>query len=198
MANPRPAPYIWATWLAHLMSGQFPCYWQYWFQTHHQLSRKQPSDFNHAAWTIDHVRMVEELRRKLKREVGVPKLAYHFKVEHVSGATIGGEVDCLSVNGNEAVVYDCKTGQQRTSDQVQVMIYMYALSRLPEFREKQFSGVVLYKDGPCEIPELPTSFTSNLDYFVQLLADKIPAVRVPGFSCQFCSITSEDCAERMG
>lgn len=61
MAKPRSNLYIHATWLAKVISGEVACQWQFWFQTHNQIEKKQPSTFNLVGWNINHTRMLTEL-----------------------------------------------------------------------------------------------------------------------------------------
>ncbi len=198
MAHPRSSPYLYATWLAKVMAGQVTCQWQYWFQVHNKLMQRQPDSYDLVGWRIDHARMVNELRLSIKARGETPRLAYHFKLEIPDKATLGGEADCIVANRNQVTVYDCKTGQPRASDQVQVMIYMHALAQEPAFRSKAFQGAVLYKDGPVAIPRLPETFVTNFCYFVDLLASKTPPHKSSGSDCKFCAITSDDCDEREG
>ena len=93
-------------------------------------------------------------------------------------------------------VYDCKTGKPRTSDRVQVMIYMYALSTYPRFAQSRIRGMVIYQDRRLEIPYLPEQFDSDVAYFKRLLAEETLLGKSPGHDCQFCKITSTDCPDR--
>ena len=44
-------------------------------------------------------------------------------------------------------IIDIKTGQPRASDNVQVMIYMYALPHIPQFRGMELDGRLVYRGG---------------------------------------------------
>jgi len=66
MVNPRKSPYIYVKWLADIMSGAVTCHWQSWFQSHNQLTEKQPSDFDLTGWIIDHTKM---LINRIKRRI---------------------------------------------------------------------------------------------------------------------------------
>jgi PD-(D/E)XK nuclease superfamily len=198
MANPRRSPYIHATWLAKLMAGDVRCSFQYWFQTHNQLTQKQPELFESAGWMISHTRMLEELCQTLEAQGSKPLKEFEFNLRGLPcEALIGGKIDCLAVNGTQATVYDCKTGHPYLHHQVQVMIYMYGLSQQPRFHHMQLQGVVLYRDSQCEIPCLPDTFASDIDYFVRLLAGAQVLPRAPGRDCRFCKLTRLDCPERV-
>ena len=60
-------PYIWATTLAKLLAGENSCEWAGWFKTHHQHWAKPPSDFDSAAWMLDHTALVNREREERER-----------------------------------------------------------------------------------------------------------------------------------
>ncbi len=196
MAEPRSSPYIWTTWLARLLVGDAPCLWQYWYQSHNKLTEKEPDDFNRVAWKMDHARMADELRRELTATGIKPIMSHRFKIPAAGNAIIAGEVDCLVVGKNEFCVYDCKTGMPHSRDNAQVMVYMYALLQQPAFRDKVARGIVAYRNTRVEIPGLPFTFETNLNYFVDLLVTDSPAPKSPGESCAECQVTANDCADR--
>ena len=47
-------PYIWATTLAKLLTGENSCEWAAWFKAHYQNWQKQPSDFDSTGWMLQH------------------------------------------------------------------------------------------------------------------------------------------------
>ena len=197
MAIPRSDPYMWVTWLSKIMSGQTACQWQGWFQTHNKLTERHPQSFDLTGWKINHTRMLTELVQKMTAQGLEPRVEFPITIA-VGEATLGGKIDCVAVENSTACIYDCKTGTPRDSDQVQVMIYMHALSQIRKFENTPIQGIVLYRDHEdVEIPELPGSFVSNFDYFVSLLSEDTPPIKVPGQDCRFCSIAKSDCPERV-
>ena len=60
MAQRREHPYIWATWLPRLLTGENSCEWAIWFKAHHQNWTKVPSDFNQAEWMLTHTSLLNE------------------------------------------------------------------------------------------------------------------------------------------
>ena len=68
MAQTRPGgPYIWATALAKLFTGENSCEWAGWFRAHHQGWTKPPSDFDSATWMLEHTALVNRERESLER-----------------------------------------------------------------------------------------------------------------------------------
>lgn len=194
----RPAPFIWVSWLAKVMSGRVSCEWQYWFQTRHKLLSRQPSSFDSVSWQIGHTRLLSEVRREVSARAVRPHLEFGLTFELPAvDAKISGKADCLIVDGSDVTVLDCKTGGAHQSDRVQVMIYMYGLSTYPQFARSRIRGMVVYRDDRVEIPYLPEQFESDLIYFAQLLAAGDAPQREPGPDCSFCNIAAVDCPERI-
>ncbi len=77
------------------------------------------------------------------------------------------------------------------------MIYMLMISKPAAFHDKAVRGVVLYRGAKVEIPDLPSSFPDNFDYFGALLASSAPPPQTPRDWCDFCPITEADCQERV-
>jgi len=199
MAISRASPYIWVKWLAGIMSGDNPCHWQAWFLTKNQLREKQPSDFNLVAWKIDHSRMLADLTKGFSRKVGVlVRTEYELKQPfNEFGATLAGKADCLCWDTSGLTVYDIKTGKERDSDQIQVMIYMWMLSKHSDFTSKKIRGEVVYTNRRQPIEKLPDDFEDNLNYFVKLLCDREAPMKSAGSPCKFCAITKSDCPDRI-
>ena len=57
-------PYIWATTLAKLLAGENSCEWAGWFKAHHQHWAKPLSDFDSAAWMLEHTALVNREREE--------------------------------------------------------------------------------------------------------------------------------------
>ena len=58
----RDFPYIWATWLPRLLTGERSCEWAIWFKAHHRDWAQVPSDFNQAEWMLNHTSLLNEQR----------------------------------------------------------------------------------------------------------------------------------------
>ena len=68
MPTPRESPYIWATWLPRLLTGENSCEWAVWFRAHYQDWARAPSDFNQAQWLLNHTALLN--KRRADWEVG--------------------------------------------------------------------------------------------------------------------------------
>ena len=125
MPQRREHPYIWATWLPRLLTGENSCEWAVWFKAHHRDWTRQPSDFDQAQWLLDHAALVNERIRNW--EVGGFDVEAQNRFElRCRTATLAGRLDTIARREDGAVIVDAKTGQECPSHAVQVMIYLYA------------------------------------------------------------------------
>ena len=205
MTRPRTGSYVWVTWLSKLMAGETQCLWAPWFRTHYTNYTRAPSDFQLAAWTADHSRMLDQLVKEGEAtgEGVFKEQQNHFRVRRPSGLTIAGKPDLITV-GKEGLttVYDTKTGKPRQSDIIQVMLYMMCLPYAsPLYKGKTIQGQVVYKSMmSTNIPAdaIDKEFQGTVTYFLNLMEDQKSPARTPTpAECRFCDITSEDCPDRI-
>ena len=128
MADGRPNPYIYVTWLTKLIAGENQCEWSSWFKAHYRYE-KLSSDFNTAKWTADHNQLLHRRKGELEKMGHTVYIEDQnkFTLKGKTGIDLGGKADIVGVNGIEAVVEDAKTGSPKNSDHIQVLIYMMVL-----------------------------------------------------------------------
>ena len=202
MAQRREHPYIWATWLPRLLTGENSCEWAIWFKAHHQNWIKVPSDFNQAEWMLTHTSLLNEKKSQWEAR------CQHVYVEGQNSfrlrgqsATLAGRPDLIVVRSNDALIIDIKAGREQPAHFVQIMIYMYALPRaLPQYQHAKLAGEVVYPTRTARVPmgSLHTQFKTDLGALIRRIAADSPAARVPSeHECRFCDITAEDCTARI-
>ena len=109
MAQHREHPYIWATCLPRLLTGENSCEWAVWFKAHHQNWTRTPSEFNQAEWMLDHTALLNE--RITNWEVGGFDVEAQHRFElRGKSATLSGKPDLIARRDDEAVIVDAKTG----------------------------------------------------------------------------------------
>lgn len=202
MAIVRQSPYLWVTWLTKLMSGEAQCEWASWFKAHHKYD-KIPSDFNLTQWTADHNQMLNE-RAQYYRDKGFTVYTEDqnsFMLEGENGEILSGKADIVAIKGEDAIVEDCKTGQPRNSDQMQVLIYMLVLPvSVGHCEGLKVNGLVKYRNKEVVIKN------DSIDQMLkELLKDLIHRIssdnqpdQVPSYGeCRFCDISKVDCSSRI-
>ena len=202
MPQRREHPYIWATWLPRLITGESSCEWAIWFKAHFRHWNKPPSDFNQAEWLARHTTLLNEQREQWLQR------GYEARVEHQNpfrlhghSATLAGKPDLLVINKNHVLIVDVKTGQERPWHYRQLMIYMYALPRaIPEFKDARIAGELVYSNSTQRVPQggIDQGFVRDLGALIRRIAAPEPPTRVPNApECRFCDITAADCPERV-
>ena len=202
LAQRREHPYLCASWLPRLLTGENSCEWAIWFKAHHQDWTKVPSDFNQAQWILNHAALLN--KRKAEWELSHYSVAIEgqnsFQLRGRS-ATLSGKPDLITQRHGQAVIVDVKTGQDSPSHVVQVMIYLYAIPRaLEQYRNLELRGQATYLDHTVRIPAeaVDDQFIQNLGALIRRLAADKPAARVPSRQeCRFCDISAEDCPDRV-
>ena len=206
MADKRSGlPYVWVTWLTKLLTGEVSCEWAGWFQAQHD--RKSwtalPSDFDSTTWQIEHTAARNKYQEKLE-DRGFDVSTENQNYFHLKGktATVGGKPDLIAMKGNRGIIVDIKTGQPRTSDHVQVMLYMYAVPKaFPEkYRDVVFEGRVAYGEHEVPVPSsaVDGKFVERFSELIRRLASNEPSRKVPSYGeCGFCKIPVSECPDRV-
>ena len=124
-AAQREFPYIWATWLPRLLTGERACEWAIWFKARHQGWNRKPSDFNQADWLARHTALLNEHRDRWIQS------CYDVLVENQNAfqlrghsAILASKPDLLVLNKDRILIIDFKTGQAQPWHKFQVMTYM--------------------------------------------------------------------------
>lgn len=227
----RPAVFVWPSWISTLVAGEKNCDWAMWFKAHYKYD-KNPSDFNLAKWTIQHTQLIRSRRDALERlgykvyiedqnsfkvilEMRLP--TYQDESETIR-VTISGKPDIIAIGKEEdarmtdvmhdcRMVEDCKTGSCKTSDHVQVMIYMLLVPKgISKFKGIRFDGTIVYKLG-VKNAEIPATAAYDDESLKKAIWDCIKLVVGPEDKCRKipsrnecgrCDITKTDCPERIG
>lgn len=202
MAEPRDHPYVWATWVSRFMAGEVQCTWSTWFKAHYMYERL-PSDFNLAKWTAEHTELVREHDTALRAE-GYKVLVEDqnaFRIRGRDEVMLSGKPDLVAQRGEEICVIDCKTGTPKTSDNLQVLIYMLILPYArPRWRHSAVQGRVQYKHASAPIPAeaVDDRFRAQFRQAMERIGGSTALVRLPSYGeCRFCDISRHDCLERV-
>jgi len=203
MAVKRDGVYVWVTWITKLMAGEDSCQWKLWFKANHKYD-KLPGDFNLAKWQAEHTVLSNTTVSKLRAQgYSVSKEGQNsIMVTGRNGAVLAGKPDIVAINGNDAVVVDCKTGSQKSSDIQQVLVYMLFLPQSnPQIKGHTLRGELCYKTGDIvrvAHDSLDAGFKQQLGALMKIASESCPPEKTPSFSeCRFCEIRKEDCPERV-
>lgn len=202
MATKRSGAYVWVTWITKLLAGEDSCLWKMWFKANNKYD-KVPSDFDLTKWTADHTALLERRADELRADGYTVYIEDQnsFRLEGQNGALLSGKADIVAIRDDDACVIDCKTGKERHSDNLQVLLYMLVLPITVErYRGLVFRGEVQYVSHmvPIDQSGLSADFKTRLKEKMDVAASQDQPLKTPSFSeCSWCDITSADCPERV-
>ncbi len=199
----RNQPYIWVTWLTKLLTGADSCEWATWFKSHFTFEQES-TGFDIEGWERLHTEYMQITQEEIYNTYGPEPVVTvegenSFKVEGKSGIIIAGKPDIILRHQSENSVYDVKTGNPQPFHKTQLLIYMWALPQLPEFKGVTFDGVLAYKDHMVHIPasDLTGQFIGQLIGLIKRVGSAQEALKVSSsFECGNCKITINDCPEK--
>ena len=97
MPVPRETPYICATWLPRLLTGENSCEWAVWFKAHYQDWTRTPYEFNQTEWMLNHTALLN------KRKANWKQVGFDVNIEgqnsfelHGRSATLAGQPDLIT------------------------------------------------------------------------------------------------------
>lgn len=193
-AELREEPFIWATWLTKLISGEAKCEWSLWFRARHYY-QKLESGTSLEGWTKEHDALVEWRANKL-REAGLkPRIEQSFTVNGRS-ATVKGKADIVYEADGVTWIEECKTGKRRDADHVQAILYMW-FAELNGARVTQ--ARVVYKDEIVDVSRtrMPAVREAALR-LVALSTQQNPPPRNPSqLECRSCNVGHFYCKDRV-
>lgn len=203
---PRDKPYVWATWLRSLLSGEASCEWAAWFKAHYKHI-KRPSKIGDAEklaqWQIEHATLLAQTRDKLRAD-GYTVFSEHqnmFKVHSPIGI-LAGKPDLIATKDGVNFVIDVKTKPFKVRDRAQVMTYMWALpySDLLRCKGKRFDGRLVGPGGDMWIAanEIDQAFIDRIRGLLRKVCGDVPLLTAPSSGeCYYCDINADDCSDRI-
>ena len=199
--TPRSTPYIYATWVSKAMAGEQSCLYAGWFKSHFKVMGRQ--DANLDAWTAEHTAMLHEVAAAYRAQGYEVYLEGQntIRVKGQGGTILGAKPDLVAVKGDTAIVVDCKTGKPRTSDSLQVRLYMYLLgqwSTHPARGCRRILGEVRYNPDKGETVTLPHAAADGvgdlLRGYMQVFLSPTPPEATPSYQeCRFCELAGTVC-----
>ncbi|MBK8754647.1 MAG: PD-(D/E)XK nuclease family protein [Candidatus Competibacteraceae bacterium] len=198
-------PYVWASWITKIITGEESCQWKLWFKSHHTYD-KTPSSFDQVTWVTNHTTLLRSRAEELREEgyLVFVEDQNSFRIEGNNGAVISGKPDIVAIRGQDVCVVDCKTGKEKPSDKTQVLIYMLLLPLSEAYKEKvrgaQIRGEIQYQHHRADISteQVNDEFRTVFRSAMNMAAITNPPHKVPSFGeCKYCDITAKDCPEKV-
>ncbi len=191
-------PKVWVTHLAAALVGDKTCLLAPWLKANFNID-KRPSDFNSAAWKVEHTALVQATVDRLVASGWTCKLeGQNFFTLKGSTVELSGKPDIVAKKGSALKVLDCKTGAPQDTHGAQVAIYVIGLPMAWSRPDLRIDGEVVYKTHT--VPAHWESVQPMREKFFALMR-RIGSGERPGAipsksDCRFCDVTDADCSER--
>ena len=193
-------PYFYVTWLSGLLVGESSCRFASWIRGHYAID-KRPSDFNFAAWKVDHTALIQKTVADLKADGWTVTLEDQNKFTLKGNtALVAGKPDIIARKGRLVRILDAKTGHEADKNGAQVAIYMLVLPMVWGQPDLQPEGAVVYKETAVPVPWASVQpmreplFKLIRDLAVDAKPEAVPSEK----ECRFCDVTATDCPQRFG
>ena len=208
MTKQREKPTTHVSGLAKLIAGDNSCIFSLWFKSwHHSYQQARMDRTGLAEWNARHAHVVRESADRLEQNGSNVFLETQnwFEVRSSrSGSPIIGKPDIIAQDHDGNItVYDVKTGQPRSSDEIQVKLYMLLLPRSNHgrWKGKTMNGCVLYGDGTevaISAGAIDDEFQEHVAALMRRIVADEPPRKVPSErECAWCVVSSNDCPERV-
>ena len=104
------------------------CLFAPWLKAHFWIDKLVRGEFDLEAWKIEHTDLVRTRARELEADRYRVSLEDQnaFKIRGQAG-TLAGTCDLIAERGDEVLIVDAKSGQSRSADVHQVLIYLFAV-----------------------------------------------------------------------
>src|SRR5688572_20959430 len=125
-ASRREKPYLFTTWMSKVMSDSFQCNWSVWYRTHFNYEK---TPFDSSTNTMKHAALRQQVEKELLAEGFA---VYHEIWIRVEGEKLdfGGRCDIVAVREDgQGIICELKGGFKSQSDQIQLLLYMWALPK---------------------------------------------------------------------
>lgn len=189
----RNQPYIHPSWLAKALAGDRQCLSSLHTQANFSVP-KADGDFDADGYKIKHQGLLVQYAQELRSQgyTVYTEDSNSFKVT-AGRAVISGTPDIVAIRGDEVLIVDAKTGQPRSSDQAQVLLYMlfvpvvklHGIQQIPEGRlvYQDFSAVEVHSSAVTE------EFKQRVrDLVAMMRSPELPPVTPSARECRYCPV----------
>jgi len=180
--------------LSKLISGDECCLFKYWYYLRHKnLTKKEDLSPELVKWRIRHTSLVSKIIEDLKKLGGNLKRE-RWLIHNLSETdAIVGKADIIHEIENEINLYECKGGKPCSADALQLLIYLYLLSKERYCSDKKIRGILCYEDCKKDyfISDIPEDISGLIEKYSEMLLSLSTPIKSAGSSCRFCEVPCE-------
>jgi len=180
--------------ISKLISGDDPCLFKYWYAIRHKdEAKKEDLSADLVKWRIRHNQVVSNIIEDVQKSGGEFKREKWVVLNLSENDALVGKADIIHENDKSIHLYECKGGQPSSSDAIQLLIYLYVLTKEESYKNKELKGILGYKDYQKEysITDIPEGIQELIDKYSKILISDSEPLKYGGSSCRFCSAKCE-------
>ena len=180
--------------ISKLISGDDPCLFKYWYAMRHKdEAKKEDLSPELVQWRIRHNQVVSNIIDDVQKLGGEFKREKWVALNLSENDALVGKADIIHENNKSIHLYECKGGQPSSADAIQLLIYLYVLTKEESYKDKELKGILGYKDYQKEysISDIPEGIQELIDKYSKILISNSSPQKYEGSSCRFCSAPCE-------
>jgi len=180
--------------ISKLISGDEPCPFKYWYALRHKdIAKKEDLSPELVQWRIRHNQVVSKIIEDVQKLGGKFKREKWVVLDLSKNDALVGKADIIHENDKDIHLYECKGGNPSSSDAIQLLIYLYILTKEESYKYKELKGILGYKDYKKEysILDIPEGIQELIDKYSKILISDSEPPKYEGSSCRFCSAPCE-------
>ena len=196
MIQKRKRPFIWVTWLSKFLSGENLCKWSVWYRIFHYKEGSK-EDFDNIHAIMKHADFRNQIQQRYI-ENGFEVLPEYEVCVSGKIAALKGKIDLIAIKDGKCFVIETKTGKIRDSDKIQLLIYIWALTKSDKrFQGANLEGLLIYESCEIEVSALEVNeeFLKIFSKFTFDIVNGEPDRKFPSpRECRWCKVSN--CDER--
>ena len=180
--------------ISKLISGAESCPFKYWYAMRNKdISREKDLSPQLIQWQIRHNQVVCQIIEDVQKLGGELKRERWVKLPLSEDNILIGKIDIIHEIEKSIHLYECKSGNPNSADALQLLIYLYILTKEEAYKDKELKGILGYKDYQKEysILDIPEDLQELIDKYSKILLSEDEPPKYEGSSCRFCNADCE-------
>jgi len=180
--------------ISKLISGDEPCLFKHWYALRHKdIDKKEDLSPELVKWKIRHNQIVSKIIEDVQKLGGEFKREKWVKLALSKDDILIGKADIIHENKENIHLYECKGGHPSSADAIQLLIYLYVLTKEEFYKGRELKGILGYKDYQKEysISDIPEDIQELIDKYSKILLLDSEPPKYEGSGCRFCSAPCE-------
>ncbi|MFH1283015.1 MAG: Dna2/Cas4 domain-containing protein [bacterium] len=179
---------MYVTSLSKLLAGEENCLFKIWYKMRNKIQDEISKEL--VLWKMNHTSMLNELIKTLKD--GEIKREFWLGLDILNG-NLRGSIDLLHIKDEMVEIHECKSGQERHSDQLQILIYLFMFKKMDSYKDKEIKGILHYneRDVHFNLNDIPDDLQILIEKQAEILLNDDPPNKYAGGSCKWCKIDCE-------